>query len=72
MTVRNRQLSRKLVSKFVMFITWLVAVLTVITAFNLIIGVFGLNRAIVTLVVVIIFAVYTSFRTQPEETEPRA
>jgi hypothetical protein len=57
-------------SKFVMFAAWLVAVVAGIIAFNLIIGVFGLNQAIVTLVIFIIFAVYTSFRSQPEENEP--
>jgi hypothetical protein len=53
-----------------MFTAWLVAVLASIVVFNLIIGVFGLNWAIVTLVVFIAFAIYTSLRTQPEEKEP--
>ena len=58
--------------KSFMLAAWLVAVITGIAAFNLIIGVFGLNWAIITLVACIIFAIYTSFRIQPEEKEPDA
>jgi hypothetical protein len=55
-----------------MFITWLVAVLVGIIVYNLIIGVFGLKWAVVTLIVSILFAIYTSFQTQPEDKEPHA
>jgi hypothetical protein len=54
-------------SRFIKFVVWFAAVLGGIAAFNLIIGVFGLNCAIISLVVFITFAVYTSFRPQPEE-----
>jgi hypothetical protein len=56
----------------VMYVTWLVTILAGITLFNLLIGVFGLDLAIVTLVVFVIFAIYTSFRAQSEEEEPHA
>jgi hypothetical protein len=59
-------------SKFAILIIWLAAVLAGMTVFNLLIGVLGLNQAIVTLVVFVIFAVYTSFATQPEDKEPHA
>ena len=59
-------------SKCRKFLIWLVAVLASITVFNLIIGVFGLNRAIVALVLFVIFAIGTSFVTQPEDKEPYA
>jgi uncharacterized membrane protein YuzA (DUF378 family) len=53
-------------SKLLIFIAWLAAVLAGIATFNLLIGVFGLNQAIVTLVVFVIFAIYTCLRTQFE------
>ena len=56
--------------KFGMFTIWLAAFLVGIMVFNLLIGVFGINRAIVTLVVFIIFAIFTGWRTQPEEKDP--
>jgi hypothetical protein len=59
-------------SKVLICVIWLAAVLAGIAAFNLIIGVFGLNQAIVSLVVFVIFAIYTSFRGQSEEGGPRA
>lgn len=55
-----------------MFVIWLAAVLAAVAAFNLMIGVFGLHQAIATLVACVIFAIYTSFRTQPEDKEPHA
>lgn len=58
--------------KFRMFATWLAAFLAGILVFNLLIGVFGLNRAIVTLVLFIIFTIFTGFRTQPEDKDPHA
>lgn len=54
------------------FMAWLATVLSGIAAFNLLIGVFGLSQAIVTLVVVVIFAIYSCFRTQSEEGGPNA
>jgi hypothetical protein len=59
-------------SKLVIFIAWLAAVLAGIAAFNLLIGGFGLIQAIVTLVVFVIFAIYSGFRTQSEESGPHA
>jgi hypothetical protein len=56
----------------VFFLTWLAAVLAAIASFNLLIGVFGLNESIVSLVVFVIFAVYTCRNTQSERKEPRA
>jgi hypothetical protein len=55
--------------RFSMFMVWLVAVLAGIAAFNLLIGVFGIWPAIVSLVVVVGFTIFTSFRPQPEEKE---
>jgi len=57
-------------SKFLFFVIWLAAVLAGIAAFNLIVGVFGLSLAIVSLAVFIIFAIYTSIRARAEEKEP--
>ena len=57
-------------NKFVILIIWFAALLAGIAAFNLIIGVFGLSMAVVSLAVFVIFAIYTSFRTQPEEEGP--
>jgi hypothetical protein len=54
-------------SKFLFFVIWLAAVIAGIAAFNLVIGVFGLNMAVVSLAVFVFFAIYSSFRTQPEE-----
>ena len=59
-------------NKLVIFMAWLVTVLAGIAAFNLIIGVFGLNHAICTLVVFIIFAIYSCLRTQSDRKEPYA
>jgi uncharacterized membrane protein YuzA (DUF378 family) len=59
-------------SKLFKFVTWLVAMLVGIIVYNLIIGVFGLKRAVVTLIISILFAIYTSFQTQPEDKEPHA
>ena len=59
-------------NKLVIFIAWLITVLAGIAAFNLLIGVFGLSQAIVTLIVVVIFAIYSCFRTQSEEGGPHA
>jgi uncharacterized membrane protein len=56
----------------VFFFAWLSAVLAAIASFNLLIGVFGLNEAIVSLVVCVIFVVYTCRHTQSERKEPRA
>lgn len=50
--------------KFGRFLIWLVAVLAGIAFFNLLIGVLGLNQAIVTLVIFVVFAIYASFVTQ--------
>ena len=57
-------------SKCLLFLVWLVVVLAAIAAFNLLIGVFGLNQAVVTLVVFVIVAIYSCFRTQSEERGP--
>ena len=59
-------------SKCVLFLVLVAAVLAGIAAFNLLIGVFGPNQAIVTLVVFVIFAIYSCFRTQSEEGRPHA
>jgi hypothetical protein len=50
-------------NKPVFFLAWLAAVLAAIASFNLLIGVFGLSEAIVSLVVFVIFEVYTIRRT---------
>jgi len=59
-------------SRSVLFVALLVAFLGGIAAFNLIIGVFGLSWAIFTLIAFIFFAIYISFRKQPEEKDPHA
>ena len=59
-------------NKPVFFLAWLAAVLAAIASFNLLIGVFGLNEAIVSLVVFVIFEVYTCRHTQSERKEPHA
>jgi hypothetical protein len=59
-------------SKYLLFLVWLAVVLAGIAAFNLLIGVFGLNQAIVTLTVFVIFSIYSCFRNQSEEKEPHA
>jgi membrane protein implicated in regulation of membrane protease activity len=56
----------------VFFLAWLSAVLAAIASFNLLIGVFGLNEAIVSLVIFVIFAVFTCRHTQSERKEPHA
>jgi hypothetical protein len=56
----------------VFFFARLSAVLAAIASFNLLIGVFGLNEAIVSLVVFVIFAVFTCRHTQSERKEPHA
>jgi hypothetical protein len=58
--------------KGVVYVALLVTILAGITLFNLLVGVFGLDLAIVTLVVFVIFAIYTSLRTQSEEGGPHA
>ena len=57
-------------NKCLRFLVWLVVVLAAIAVFNLLIGVFGLNQAVITLVVFIVFAIYSCFRTQSEERGP--
>ena len=59
-------------SKDLLFLVWLAVVLASIAAFNLLIGVFGLNNAIVTLAVFVIFSIYSCFRTQSGEKESHA
>jgi hypothetical protein len=56
-------------NQFIMFVVWLAAVLAGIAAFNLLIGVFGIWPAVVTLVVFVGFAIFSTFRPQPGEKE---
>jgi FtsH-binding integral membrane protein len=58
--------------KPVLFIACIVAVLIGIAVFNLIIGVAGLNWAILTMVGSIIFSIFTTFHTQPDKEDPHA
>jgi len=68
-----RQISNeKYMSKYGIHLIRLVVFLVSIAVLNLLFGVFGLNWAIATLVVFIVFAIYSSFVTQPEDKEPHA
>lgn len=57
-------------NKCLLFLVWLAVVVAAIAAFNLLIGVFGLNQAIVTMAVFVIFSIYSCIRTQSEERGP--
>ena len=59
-------------NKPAIFMAWLATVLAGIAVFNLLIGVFGLSQAIVTLVVFVIVAIYICLRAQSEKKEPHA
>ncbi len=54
------------------FAAWILAVLGGITAFNLIIGVFGFHEAVGALILFVVFAIYTASRKQPQGGGPHA